>query len=240
MKTSLEMRSKNLRTTLENVLKQVASDVVVGNPITENDQGSHRITVRRSNKVVCDISVLEKTYEVYTPFASWANVTTYSGEESEKGYLYYVDSLEECVAEVERLVSYVMNEATQQPIISVTEEWPKHTNEQVDYVTAISSQLLRGTQYCAIKSDKRTQHCAQIFPVGHTEKVRDRVAEIWPKSHAKVDFSVKKDVYERIDSRVRELGDIKMKPSNDEIVYDKVSFEIAKKILRIIADVDNT
>ena len=51
MKTSLEMRSKNLRTTLENVLKQVASDVVVGNPITENDQGSHRITVRRRIKL---------------------------------------------------------------------------------------------------------------------------------------------------------------------------------------------
>ena len=237
MKTSLEMRSKNLKEALKNVLPRTSAEIISTEMGIGGEGTSTKLTVSLRDKKLCEITVFEKPYGIYTPIREWSKKTTYSGEIIGVGFVYSVDTMDECVAEVERLVAFVGSEKKPQPEggLVLTEEWPKTKEEQLKLITTAASQILERSQYCAIRNVTEGELCTNIFFIGNTSRSRDRIAAIWPKRNGLVDFLVKRETYEMIDSRVRALGVDEARKDGTEYVY-RTLYKKALEMVKIFAE----
>lgn len=237
MRTSLEMRSKNLKEALKNVLPKTSAEIISTVMGIGDESTSTKLTVSLKGKKICEITVLEKPYKISTPIQEWSKKTTYSGEISSEGFVYSVDTMDECVAEVERLATFVGSEKKPQPAggLILPEEWPKTKEEQLKLMTTAASQILEGSQYCAIRNVTEGEPCTNIFFIGNTSRSSDRIAAIWPKRNGLVDFLVKRETYEMIDSRVRALGVDEARKDGTEYVY-RTPYKKALEMVKIFAE----
>ena len=92
------LRKENLKDGIINSLKAIPVS------IQENKSG---ITVNFYELLICGVDVEEDGYKIYNCSKAWKNHTTYLCEDAgDETWLYYVESIDECIGEVQRLVMF--------------------------------------------------------------------------------------------------------------------------------------
>lgn len=76
---------------------------------------------------VCGISVEEEVYKIFNATSDWAQKTSYHCDEAKDGtWFYYLETIDECIGEVKRLVSFEIQKSGQ----------ANHTSELSQMVSA--------------------------------------------------------------------------------------------------------
>jgi hypothetical protein len=98
----------NKRNDLVEWLKRILKNTHVSVETKEEN-----IFVRLRGKLICIVSVEDNTYKIYNVSNEWEDETTYHCEKfGDETLLYYLDSIDECIGEVQRLVKYETSNIT--------------------------------------------------------------------------------------------------------------------------------
>ena len=96
-------RRNNLYDGIKAVLKAIPVSVGV-------DKST--VIVSFQDLLICGINVEDESYKIYNVTADWANQTSYLCEEAKDGtWYYYLDTLDECIGESQRLVMFEAKKA---------------------------------------------------------------------------------------------------------------------------------
>ena len=102
MEKTSQLQMKNLMNGLK---------VNVESPLISITADDNKVTVRYYGKLLCEICVLDNAYRIAGVSEKWAGTTSYHcGEFQDFGLYYYVDSMDECIGEVERLCAFEKEE----------------------------------------------------------------------------------------------------------------------------------
>jgi hypothetical protein len=98
----------NKRDDLVEWLKRILKNTPVSIETKEEN-----IFVRLQETLICSVSVEDKTYKIYNVSNEWEDETTYHCEKfGDETLFYYLDSIDECMGEVQRLVIYEISNRT--------------------------------------------------------------------------------------------------------------------------------
>ncbi len=93
-------------------------------PVTVNEKGRN-VTVEFQALLVSGVSVEDEGYKIFNASSEWADKTTYLCEESNDGTrFYYLETIDECIGEIQRLVMFEAQKGKRQPSIN-----GQHTSE---------------------------------------------------------------------------------------------------------------
>ncbi|MDD5792117.1 MAG: hypothetical protein PUD22_06020 [Erysipelotrichaceae bacterium] len=97
-------------------------------PVTVNSF-ENTIEVKFQELLICGAEVGEEVYKIYNASPEWANKTSYQCNKANDGtWYYYLDSIDECIGEVQRLVMF---EAQKKPYTE-----GNHTSELYQMLSA--------------------------------------------------------------------------------------------------------
>lgn len=106
-----ELLSGNLmrrRDDLENGIKKVLQGI----PVNVSAHG-REVHVNFQEILICGLSVEADGYKIYNVSSDWANKTTYLCDETEEGiWSYYLETIDECIGETQRLVLFEAQKGT--------------------------------------------------------------------------------------------------------------------------------
>lgn len=115
------------RDNLENGIKKALVDV----PVVIASKGRN-VTVRFQELLISGVSIEEECYKIYNASSDWADTTTYLCDEEPDGtWSYYLETIDECVGEMQRLVMFEAMKGKSKPDVS-----GEHTSELSKVVTA--------------------------------------------------------------------------------------------------------
>ncbi|QBE98001.1 hypothetical protein PMF13cell1_03564 [Blautia producta] len=76
-------------------------------PVTVATSGK-AVLVRFQELFVCGVNVEEEVYKIYSVTSDWVDCTSYHCDSAEDGtWYYYLETIDECIGEVQRLVMFV-------------------------------------------------------------------------------------------------------------------------------------
>jgi hypothetical protein len=79
---------------------------LVSLPFTVDEIG-REVTVHFQELLICGVHVEEENYKIFHVSSEWKDKTTYHCEEDEDGtWFYYLETIDECIGEVNRLVMF--------------------------------------------------------------------------------------------------------------------------------------
>ncbi len=105
--SDIALRLSNLADGLKSSLKGIPVDV-----ITEGND----VLVRFQELLICGACVEEEIYRIYNASGDWAQKTTYYCEENDDGtWQYYLETIEECIGEITRLVMFEARKGQSRP-----------------------------------------------------------------------------------------------------------------------------
>ncbi len=92
------LRRNDLKESLEGALKSI--------PVTVSAK-ERNVMVNFQELLICGVAVEDETYKIFNASSEWADKTTYLCEEGNDGkWFYYLDSIDECIGECQRLVMF--------------------------------------------------------------------------------------------------------------------------------------
>lgn len=116
------LKKENLYTGVKNALNMLPVSV------KEHDK---TITVHFQELLIVGIYIKEEVYKIYNVSPEWKKQTTYLCNDAEDGtWFYYVDSMDECIGEVQRLVMFEAKKTTKLAPVN------KYNSELRQFVTA--------------------------------------------------------------------------------------------------------
>jgi hypothetical protein len=90
------------RDNLENRIRKALSDV----PVVVAAIGRN-VTVHFQESLISGVSIEEECYKIYNASSDWKDTTTYRCDEADDGtWFYYLETIDECVGEIQRLVMF--------------------------------------------------------------------------------------------------------------------------------------
>lgn len=117
------IRREDLFTGIKYVLKAV--------PVVVNENGRN-VTVHFQEMLISGITVEDEGYKIFNVSPDWRDTTTYLCEEAEDGtWFYYLESIDECIGEMQRLVMFEAQKGKKQP-----DHTGSHVSELSKIVTA--------------------------------------------------------------------------------------------------------
>ena len=112
------LRLNDLFDGIKNTLKPI--------PVTVSAE-KNVVSVINKELLVCGISVEEEVYKIFNAPSDWAQKTSYHCDEANDGtWFYYLETIDECIGEVKRLVSFEIQKSGQ----------ANHTSELSQMVSA--------------------------------------------------------------------------------------------------------
>ena len=116
-----KLRLNDLFIGVKNTLKSI--------PVTVSAD-KNIVSVSFQELLVCGISVEEEVYKIFNATSDWTQKTTYHCDKANNGtWFYYLETIDECIGEVKRLVSF---ESQKDKELSISGE---HTSELSKTVT---------------------------------------------------------------------------------------------------------
>lgn len=101
-------------------------------PIVVVSVEQNMIMVRFQELLICGISVENNAYKLFNVSEEWSRVTSYHCDKtSDDNWCYYLESIDECIGEVQRLVIFEAQKNRKQPANN-----KEHTSELSKTVTA--------------------------------------------------------------------------------------------------------
>lgn len=111
-----ELRLNDLFDGVKNTLKSIPVTVAADKNI---------VSVSSQELLVCGISVEEEVYKIFNVTSDWAQKTSYHCDEAKDGtWFYYLETIDECIGEVQRLVMFEAQKGKKKPLAK-----GEHTSE---------------------------------------------------------------------------------------------------------------
>lgn len=105
------IRLNNLFDAVKNALKEVSVHVSKYNNVVE---------VQGQELLICGISVDEKVYKIFHVTTEWSHKTSYYCDSAEDGtWFYYLETIDECIGEVQRFVMFEAQNANKKLSVKV-------------------------------------------------------------------------------------------------------------------------
>ncbi len=196
----------------------------------END----KVLVQFHDVLICGVVVAENNLKIYNASDGWAEQTTYSCEDEEDGTkYYYVDSIDECISEVKRLVLFEAKKGSRNNgVVKVpdTFDWEDDMEGILKSLSSILSKILEGTDYSVERNKTIGERDVDIFRKGESR----RVGQIWPKKRdQRFEVTIPKEV---IHGEVKALlPEPKSQRAND-CYYPYTDYDLMIKVFLAIAN----
>lgn len=95
---NVRLRREDITSGVKNALKEV--------PLSVKESGWN-VTIYFQELLISGATVEDEAYRIFNVSDEWANMTTYHYEVAEDGTrFYYLESIEECIGEIQRLVMF--------------------------------------------------------------------------------------------------------------------------------------
>ncbi|MCI8638978.1 MAG: hypothetical protein HFG41_07510 [Coprococcus sp.] len=95
---TIELRLNDLLGGVKTALKECSVTVTT----SEN-----AVEVHFQELIICGVNVEKKVYKIYNVSSDWADCTSYHCDPAEDGtWYYYLETIDECIGEVQRLVKF--------------------------------------------------------------------------------------------------------------------------------------
>lgn len=105
------LRLNNLFYGVKNALKEFSVHVTNYNNVVE---------VKRQEFLICGISVDEKVYKIFYVNTEWSHKTSYHCDSASDGtWFYYLETIDECIGEVQRFVMFKAQTANEKLSVKV-------------------------------------------------------------------------------------------------------------------------
>jgi len=96
---------ENLKIRLQNLYEGIKAELDAA-PVTVRINGT-AVEVNYQELLLCGVNVEQETYKLYNASSDWTDITTYHCEEMGDGtWFYYLDTIDECIGESQRLVVF--------------------------------------------------------------------------------------------------------------------------------------
>ncbi|WP_462361500.1 hypothetical protein [Parvimonas micra] len=101
-----------VKNALNNALREVSVHVSKDNNVVE---------VQGQELLICGISVEENVYKIFTVNTDWSHKTSYYCDSEKYGncFYYYLETIDECIGEVQRFVKFEAQKANKKLSVKV-------------------------------------------------------------------------------------------------------------------------
>lgn len=108
---NIELRLNDLFSWVKTVLKTIPVNVFIS---------GNAVVVYFQELLICGVNVEEAVYKIYNATSNWKDCTSYHCDIDEDGtWYYYLETIDECIGEVQRLVMFELNENNKKRTISI-------------------------------------------------------------------------------------------------------------------------
>ncbi len=167
------------------------------------------MAVNNKGEQICWLYVEDSAYRVWTPHLAWKNKTSYLCEFDSNGICkYYIDTIDECLGEISRLVTYVVHNEPH-GYSALTINWDADTEQVLSQLKNTLDDVFTGTEFYLKRNPTNGEEQVNLYKNGES----GRVAFMHPKKKLEcMDFCLRTELHTLVKHKIELPEDVDIKP----------------------------